>query len=516
MIALSNIVEKNIEGNKGKDFSKKITANYLKTGGVYRIKLGELNKNCVESLIEGNYKEKPELKDLRTNRLIIDAFDIFKKNIETFIKKTNEKEKFINDIYNYIQNKILTLEYVVSEESPAPKIFLVINDRGKLPTILDKTKSLLVFWSYRYLNNKLNKFINDNFTEIFNNYDHIKDIGEDCNIDYIGKWDRGSLNEDSILEFFYHYFAYYSLEKYKLSNLKYHYDHTSEYIFNNFLKNILQPLEENKKLEEFIEEFLSDFYSFIAYFLKLLKRVENGEKAYIKFLSFLGPHPHIYPLIISLEKESLINDDFLKIIEIFDFRLYKVGTKPRRDLFIEIISKIKINKINNELDIEYIKTKLKELTRWFMPDKVIKETLSNGVYGHDWVKYVIWEYNKYLYNDFNDTDIKIYHRDKNPLEIEHIFPRNHKGKFPYCGFKEKYEYDEYINHFGNLTLLERNLGSSARDLGPKEKAKYYKKSILPETRKLGASISNNGFNKKSLNERTDEIVDLCIKRWPLE
>lgn len=520
MYALSKVVKEKIKTKKGKELSKIIKANFVKTSGVYRLELGGLNNEFYKDLIDEKKLEDCKDKDLRTNTMIYNALDRFKKHINNFIKQKKNKYEILKNIFEYVQKQTLSLEYSIGEDAPAPRIFLIINDRGKEPTLLDKAKCLFIFYSFRYLNNELDKLISDSFGDIFIDYDKIKDIGEDSKIDYIARYDYRGLSEDTLLNFFYHYFAKYAIEKYNITDIKYDYDYTPEKVFNEFLKRSLEYLSNNKEeLKQFISEAVEEFRDFVSSFKLILEK--SGEpNEYKKLFSFIGPDPFIYPLIINIYKEGILNKNIIKIIETLDLRIYKVrGTDPRAYIYRDVISEIKRKANSKELSEEFIKDRLYNFISWFMADELFKICLSREVYGQriDWLRYVLWEYNKGKYPDFDDLNLNLYKPEKSGdwPEIEHIFPRKEPDEFEYCGFENNEEYNSHINHFGNLVLLERNLGKQASDLSPAEKVKYYKRSKIPETKEMGYYIDNNGFDKQKLSDRTKDIVDFCLKRWKM-
>ena len=77
------------------------------------------------------------------------------------------------------------MEFIEDSEGDAIRIFQTVNDRGKLLSNMEKAKSLLIYFSNRYLNKKLDDKINDLFGEIFDIYDDIKNLGEELGINPI-------------------------------------------------------------------------------------------------------------------------------------------------------------------------------------------------------------------------------------------------------------------------------------------------------------------------------------------
>lgn len=156
--------------NKGKPILKK---RFIKCGDIYRLELGGLNHQFLKDLVD----EKDPTPTIKTNKLLKKCLEYFENQIHSFGR--------LDELSKYLQKITFSLEFVVQDQTLAVKAFESLNDRGKPLTLLDKTKSYLMFISLRYLkNNNLNETINKVFGNVFANYDVIKEIGEQENIDY--------------------------------------------------------------------------------------------------------------------------------------------------------------------------------------------------------------------------------------------------------------------------------------------------------------------------------------------
>lgn len=469
-----------------------IKNNFIKCGDIYRIELGSLNNKFLKSLVD---EENPSV-ELKTNRLLKEALEYFENQIQSYGK--------IDELTEYIQRCTFSLEFQVNDENLAIKAFESLNDRGKSLTLLDKTKSFSMFYSSRYLENKLNDTIKDSFGSIFENYDFIKEIGERASIEYIR---NPRFSEDELLRFFYHYFAQDAINRYSLGNLGYDYTITTENVFEQFLKSSYTSLkQETKRLHEFMDDFLENFKKFVENFKELIKNAESNLQ-YKKMFSFLSLSAAVYPLIISLKSEDILDDSLLKIIEALDLKVYKVrGTDPRADLYRNTISQIKIRPDANE-----ISKQIKAFIEGWMRDTELQTYLERDMYGNPAVKYILWEFEKYQAPSFNEWDFDLY---KN-VQIEHIFPEKPTLSFPAYEFQNESEYINNIHRLGNLTLLEESINKRIGNKIPQDKASDYQTSNVPSTKKLGFNISNRGFDKNSIEERTKELVNFCLQRWKL-
>lgn len=465
--------------------------NFVKCGDVYRLELGSINNQFLKELVDGKNPEPTT----KTNRLLRGALEYFENQIRTYGN--------LDNLSDYVQRVTFSLEFIVQDETSAVKAFETLNDRGKPLTLIDRTKSFLMFYSLRYLNNRLSGLINTTFGNIFSNFDFIKEIGEREIIDYI-RSER--FNEDELLGLFYHYFAYYAIVKYSLP-VSYNYDIRTKDVFDQFLKESCNHLKSDPvQLQNFIEEFLSSFGRFVNAFKTIIEKTQS-ECQYRKIFVFLGLNARVYPLIISLEAEKILDQTFLNVLENLDLRVYKIrGTDPRADLYKNVISRIKTNPNPTQ-----IYNGIVSFIRNFMPDTIFQHYLSLSIYGNPAVKYILWEYEKHQNASFNDCDSTIYE----DLQIEHIFPETPTFSFPAHDFQDDIDYHSNIHLFGNLALLEESINKKIRHLTPLSKSSEYQKSNVPSTKSIGFQINNYGFSKNDIINRTQQIVDFCLKRWSL-
>lgn len=471
-----------------------IKNNFIKCGNIYRIELGNLNNQFLKSVVD----EKNSPVELKTNRLLKEALEYFENQIQSYGN--------IDESIEYIQRCTFSLEFQVKDENLAIKAFESLNDRGKPLTLLDKTKSFSMFYSSRYLDSKLSSTINDSFGSIFQNYDFIKEIGERASIEYIRN-PRYRFSENELLRFFYHYFAQDAINRYSLGKLGYDYTITTENVFEEFLKRSYSSLKnEREQLHRFMDDFLKSFKKFGQNFKELIENAES-DSPYRKMFSFLGLGAAVYPLVISLKSEDILDNRLLKIIEALDLRVYKVrGTDPRADLYKNTISKIKINPDPNE-----ISEGIKAFIETWMRNTELQTYLDRNMYGNPAVKYILWEFEKYQDPSFNEWNFALY---KN-VQIEHIFSEEPTFSFPAYEFQDEGEYINSIHRLGNLTLLEEPINKRIGNKIPQGKASDYQSSNVPGTKKLGFNISNRGFDKNSVEERTKQIVDFCLQKWGL-
>ena len=464
---------------------------YTKCGDIYRVELGGLNNQFLKDLVD----DRKPIPDIKTNRLLKECLEFFENQIRSYTD--------INAITRYIQESTFSLEFEVANPNVAIKIFESLNDRGKPLTLLDKVKSYLMFVSSKYLGGSLTPKINSVFGNVFTSYDLIKSIGEKTKIDYIRSV---RFTEDELLRFFYHYFGYYAITKYPLQNITaYDYDATSEEVFELFLKQGVKTLKATPShLKNFLLEFLTEFDLFVKAFYDLIQDVDSN-CLLKKLFSFLGLNIRIYPLIIASKIKNWLDPNMLKLIEALDLRVYKIrGTDPRASLYKDVISQIKLTK-----DRTTIENGIKSFINDFMPDPMFQHSLGESLYDNPATKYILWEYESAINPSFNTCDQTLFLN----CQKEHVFAQTPKPSFPGFGFKDEVEYFEKINKIGNICLLESTLNKQCQNKLPPDKAKFYQRSNILSTKKLGFDIPLKGFNKNDVIKRTLDIIKFALTRW---
>lgn len=434
---------------------------YIKSGGIYRIELGGLNEQFLKELIDGD--EAPTEPALRTNQLLRDALDYFENQIRAYADDGGDLDR----LAMYFTGKSQALEFPVEDEKMAIRAFQSLNDRGKDLTLLDKAKSFLMFYSSRYLGDELNDTINEAFGQVFREYDYIVAGAEEAQIAYIIN-PRYRFSEDEVLRFFYHYFARYAADQYPLIDLPYRYRISTEGVFKRFLKPACQALQGHAdELRRFITDFLESFVKFVKGFRNLVDKASpnNVTSPYRKLFSFLGLSATVYPLILSLEAEGLLDDkdDLLSLIEALDVRVYKVrGTDPRADLYKKAISRIKATSSSRA-------HKIRSFAKDFMDDDEFRLYLSRRMHKNPATKYVLWEFEKHQFPSFDEWDFDLY-AGPDGVQIEHVLPVEPIFDFPAYGFSDEPDYQSSIHKLGNLTLLEESINKRVGNRTPKGKA----------------------------------------------
>lgn len=466
---------------------------YLKEDDRYR--LTPLNRDCkfLTDLLDNNVGEPQN----KSQRFLKDAFEEIKFKVD----KIDDKLKFLKSV-----EKLEVMEFVENSEGDAIRIFQTVNDRGKPLSNMEKAKSLLIYFSNRYLDKKLDNQINDCFSDIFEIYDDIKHLGEELNITLIK---NKEFNEDNLMRY---HFVTYSDENY---------DPTASYVLQ-FLKNKLTnyrnkgKVDDYEAIEIFINSYTESLKSFFDNCKKVIERAKNDPK-YFKLFVILNLSATLYPLIIKLEMLNLLdkkleNDEFKNftfydLVELIEVRVYKTrGTDPKAD-----ISRLVYN-IDNKppIDIQY-------WLIWFngrwMPKEEFQSHLFGWFFGNRALNHIFIDYCEKLNERAYSITELLEISNKNP-NIEHILAQTPTFAPRSLGFKNKEDFIEYEHKLGNLTILERSLNSSIQNKNAIDKVDAYSKSFFVMTKMVGSEIdSKKTFSKVELQERTKLLAEFCIERW---
>lgn len=467
---------------------------YIKKGSQYSMKPLERDVQLFQQLIDGNTSVTPQNK---SQRFMLEAAEEMKYQIANI----QNPEQFLDAIGN-----LEIMEFIENSEGDAIRIFQTVNDRGKSLSNMEKIKSLLIYFSNKYLDKLYDDSINAVFSDIFELYDSIKYNGGDrIGINLIK---RQNFTEDNIL--CYHYVTYFADN----------YDPSAEYV----LKTIKQRLTEIRKKDDFKEElanfinqYIESLKSFFTNLNIIISKVENETK-YYKMFVILNLSATLYPLIVKLQEKGVLENDligskftgkkFFDLVELIDVRVYKTrGTDPKADIVrFE-------NSINEKSELDIQNWLLWFNTRW-MSKEQFNASLSVNIYGNVALPYIFVNYCESIRNNEYSLEELKKIVAMTPT-IEHILAQTPDFIPESLGFKDMEDFVSYEHRLGNLTLLEKSLNSVIQKKVPLLKVDLgYDKSSFEMTNKLASYItSKKSFAKQDIVDRTEEMKNYCIKHW---
>lgn len=466
---------------------------YLKEDERYRLK--PLNRDCkfLTDLLDSKVGEPQN----KSQRYLKEAYEEIKFKVE----KIDDKLKFLKSV-----EKLEVMEFVENSEGDAIRIFQTVNDRGKPLSNMEKAKSLLIYFSNRYLDKKLDNQINDCFSDIFEIYDDIKHLGEELNITLIK---NKEFNEDNLMRY---HFVSYSDENY---------DPTASYVLQ-FLKNKLtnfrntSTTENYQEIEDFINSYTESLKSFFENCKNVIERAKTEPK-YFKLFVVLNLSATLYPLIVKLESLKLLDKNletknyekftFYDLIELIEVRVYKTrATDPKAD-----ISRLVFD-IDKKSPIDIQNWLLWFNGRW-MSKEEFQSRMYGWIFGNRALNHIFINYSESLQKKEYKISELIAISNKNP-NIEHILAQTPTFAPRALGFKNKEDFIDFEHNLGNLTILERSLNSSIQNKSAIDKVEAYGKSTFIMTKMIGSEIdTKKAFTKNELNERTKLIAEYCLERW---
>ncbi len=404
------------------------------------------------------------------------------KAISDKVSKLSEEE--VNERLEALLEMVL-MRLEEPDPGRAIRTFQSVNDRGVPLLLLDKLKSLLIYYSNTFCDGKkgLDQFINDHFGEIFKIFakikksDHISSVGGFDESD-IFRYHAGSQRFDGI-EFLGHY------------------ETSTENTYEQ-LKDKLKEVRKSK-LKSFIQSYVSDLKNFYQAFLDLLSEIDTNPTT-LKVMLTNTINPLFFNSLIRLKINNELDDETLKLFAKTDIVFFKAGKKMRTtayNLIEEYLEKGKeglkskmIDQCRNDI----------ELTSW----QSVKNASNSSCF-----HYVFFEKNC---QEMGFADLKKLIPGKQfSQQKEHIIPINlveqrFSNKTKDLGFEDKEDLRAYINTYGNLISLEKSLNLKASDKDLYGKDAIYKESRIPFNRRFNVK----GFNKKVLIKRNDEMREWLI------
>jgi len=465
----------------------------------WRLELLNSNRTFFYEMLEG----KALSSRTKSQALLIEAYN----HIEIRIADLKTDNSAIAAQLLEAIQQLEVMEFIESDDGKAIRMFQTVNDRGKPLSNVEKAKSLLIYYSNRFLSGKLDESINEQFGKIFQSFSEIKTIGELHAIDTIS---QKRFSEDSVMR--YHFLAY--------AEDMNDFNATENYVLDTYLKSTLKSLREDfSKLESFIQDYVSNLALFFECFVNILRRVPKNCK-YYKLFPILDLSARLYPLAIRLETRGLLEFKLTQhkgltlfdLIEMADVRVYKVrGTDPRSDMS-------SLAKDAKTLSPDNIASRLVSFIDNFMNDGEFARRLNLSIYPNVALRYIFTEYGESLRGTDYPID-ELLEQNKTTPTIEHVFSQEQTFTFPNFGFGSIEDYHDNVHTLGNLTLLEKSINSQCRNKTPAQKVadNLYGKSIFEDAKRISAHVLNRGgpFVKGDVARRTKKIADFCMERWRL-
>ncbi len=471
--------------NKQNEKDKRETRKYLYQKGELKLEVAPQNQSFFKTLLEAAEKEN-------ISHCEKDADTEGKQNLFEVLKAILDKVSKLSEEEANERLEVLLEMVLMRLEEPDPgraiRTFQSVNDRGVPLLLLDKLKSLLIYYSNTFCDGErgLDQFINDHFGEIFKIFakikksDHISSVGGSGEGD-IFRYHAGSQKFDGI-EFLGHY----------------------ETSTENTYEQLKDKLKEVRKstLESFIQSYVSDLKNFYQAFLDLLSEIDTNPTTF-KVMLTNKINPLFFNSLIRLKINNELDDETLRLFAKTDIVFFKSG---------RCIQSVAYNLINAYLKKGKEGLKSEMIAQCRNDIGLASWQSVNNASNSSCFHYVFFEKNC---QEMGLADLKKLIPGKQfSQEKEHIIPINlleldNEIEIQKLGFEDKKDLGAYIYTYGNLISLEKSLNLKASDKDLYGKDAIYKESRIPFNRRFNAK----GFNKKVLIERNDEMREWLINTF---
>ncbi|GHR93867.1 hypothetical protein VN0682_07850 [Helicobacter pylori] len=473
--------------NEQNEKDKQETRKYLYQKGELKLEVAPQNQSFFKALLEAAEKgnishcEKDANTEGKQN-----LFEVLKAILDK-VSKLNKEE--VNERLETLLEMVL-MRLEEPDPGRAIRTFQSVNDRGVPLLLLDKLKSLLIYYSNTFCDGKmgLDQFINDHFGEIFKIFAKIKKSNHISSV--------GGSNFDEGDIFRYHAGS----QKFDEIPFLGHYEVSTENTYKQ-LKDKLKEVRKGK-LKSFIQSYVSDLKNFYQAFLDLLSEIDTNPTTF-KVMLINKINPRFFNSLIRLKINNELDDETMKLFAKTDIVFFKVGRNMKANAYNLIHEYLQKGK-------EGLKSKMIaqcrndiELASW----ELVKNAFNSSCF-----HYVFFEKNC---QEMGFADLKKLIREKQfSQQKEHIIPINlleqsSNNKIRDLGFEGKEDLEDHINTYGNLISLEKSLNSQASDKDLYGKDEIYKSSEIPFNRRFNVK----GFNKKILIARNDEMREWLINTF---
>ena len=468
--------------NKQNEKDKQETRKYLYQKGELKLEVAPQNQSFFKTLLEA--AEKGNISHCEK-----DADTEGKQNLFEVLKAIWDKVSKLNK--EGVNERLETLLKMVLMrlEEPDPgraiRTFQSVNDRGVPLLLLDKLKSLLIYYSNTFCDGKrgLDQFINDHFGEIFKIFAKIK---KSDHISSVGGFDEGDI------------FRYHAGSQ-RFDGIEFlgHYEASTDNTYEK-LKAELKEIKKSK-LESFIQSYVSDLKNFYQAFLNLLSEIDTNPTT-LKVMLINTINPLFFNSLIRLKINNELDDETLRLFAKTDIVFFRSSKKMRTTAYNLINAYLQKGK-------EGLKSKMIDQCRNYI--ELASREFVNNAFNSSCFHYVFFEKNcqEMGFDDLKKLiPVKQFSQQK-----EHIIPINlleqrSNNKIRDLGFEDKKDLEAYINTYGNFISLEKSLNLKASDKDLYGKDEIYKSSEIPFNRRFNVK----GFNKKVLIKRNDEMREWLI------
>ncbi|GAA7238213.1 hypothetical protein Kyoto89A_02690 [Helicobacter pylori] len=295
--------------NEQNEEDKQETRKYLYQKGELKLEVAPQNQSFFKALLEaakkGNISHCEKDADTEGKQ---NLFEVLKAILDK-VSKLNKEE--VNERLETLLEMVL-MRFEEPDPGRAIRTFQSVNDRGVPLLLLDKLKSLLIYYSNTFCDGKmgLDQFINDHFGEIFKIFAKIKKSNHFSSV--------GSSGEDDI---FRHHAGSQRFDRIDFLG---HYETSTDKTYEK-LKDELKEIKKSK-LKSFIRSYVSDLKNFYQAFLDLLSEIDTNPTTF-KAMLINTINLLFFNSLIRLKINNELDDETMKLFAKTNIVLLKVDKK---------------------------------------------------------------------------------------------------------------------------------------------------------------------------------------------
>ena len=519
LIIFTSCLAARYEKLEQKETADEIRKKYVKYKTNFILKLQDQDDGFFKSYVLTDDDDKAVKKTpAQTN--LLQAKDFFKAALVDYDIEDCKK------IYGRIQ-LANCLVYSVHNRNEAAMIFETTNDRGKVLTNLEKTKSFLMYKASASLtkSDSLLNTIQQSFFDIYAAYEGLK-ANKKFNLD-----------ESSVQQ--YMFIAY---EKW-VNRKNYHgqktYKAYQNYMtelkdkINKLVEDIYNPENDRDKKEEALNEYIVKYVSNLKEsFNALTSMFASG--GHFRNLLALGRLASIYPVLIKaywLDK-SEDKDDFNELCRYCEIFCYR-GLAIQKNLSNKFMSQWHDLAMDFKGDFPALYTSIKSLILQLGDDEKFFERIQSKDFYREYSaqdrNYFFWSYENSLrekggyplltFDDLWEDDYK------KRLTLEHIVAQNDvkdkcrilkDEKYIVTSYRSVFD-RELLHSVGNLAIDPQSANSSKGEKDVEEKnSRYFVKAPLMSQNELETFLVNGKWTKESIEARKNKIIEFAKDKWCFE
>ena len=424
--------------------------NYLKDGGHYKLNpLGIDGQYFHHVVIDDNEFLSGDT-NTPSQRRIAEAKSFFRDRlVEEQKRRPSEYQDFLVQLKRKVDD-LQIIQYQVTSDADAIRIFETVNDRGRPLSNLEKTKSFLMHTSYLGMDDddavagRLEE-LNDHFSGMYRHFDDVSGTKHT---------ERLRLAEDDIHR--YHFINYISPgdnSSRPLDSLK---DIIRESLKRDHSECVMYALDYAKDLERafFAVRRIADTYK---------EDADGGLLSKVFMLERMG---NIFPLLIGswlrFGEAPVQMGRILKLVEGFIVRVYLTGGL-RSDSGGSWLNRVAHGVHQGNLDYNGLVGELTNMNRHYQSDDQFRKTLTSedlyNALSSRTIKYLLSEYEIHLRTK-GDMALALSTQEElltADYEVEHIWAQHPVDEM---SVDEELEHSQHVHRLGNLTIASESWNKS--------------------------------------------------------